>query len=74
MGYMHLRSHSTLLCLYSSLLQTIRCSLTQTVPVSAHAPLPVIDGTLTQTMKPRKQVIAKKYSTQVDTLMNQLRG
>lgn len=38
------------------------------------ASLPAEDGTLTQTMKPRKQIIAKKYAAQVDSLMNQLRG
>jgi len=32
------------------------------------------DGTLTQTMKPRKLAIVKKYGPYVDALMGQLRG
>mmetsp|Transcript_25990 Transcript_25990/g.56652 ORF Transcript_25990/g.56652 Transcript_25990/m.56652 type:complete len:725 (+) Transcript_25990:195-2369(+) len=37
-------------------------------------PLSVEDGTLTRTMKPRRNEVAKRYAVQVDRLLHQLRG
>lgn len=43
------------------------------VAVAAH-PLSIEDGTLTRTMKPRRQEILKRYAADVDRLMHSLRG
>ncbi len=37
-------------------------------------PLSVEDGTLTRTMKPKRQEIYKKYQREVDALLKKLRG